>query len=123
MRKNVAVFFGGRSCENEISVITGTMTANLLRGERYEVFPVYIAQNGCMYTGDLFDTATFKEADLSKKFDRASVADGKLYAVRGKKMRELCAFRRPRISRSPKGITESAAPWRCGAWKSGWVIP
>ena len=92
MRKNVAVFFGGRSCENEISVITGTMTANLLRGERYEVFPVYIAQNGCMYTGDLFDTATFKEADLSKKFDRASVADGKLYAVRGKKMRELCAL-------------------------------
>ena len=30
MGKNIAVVFGGRSNENEISVITGTMAANVL---------------------------------------------------------------------------------------------
>ena len=49
MRKNVAVIFGGISCENEISVITGTMAANLIDSEKYAVHPVYIAQNGEMY--------------------------------------------------------------------------
>ena len=52
MRKNVAVIFGGISCENEISVITGTMAANLIDPEKYAVYPVYIAQNGEMYTGE-----------------------------------------------------------------------
>ena len=46
MQKNVAVIFGGRSCENEVSIITGTMSANLLRGQKYAVYPVYIAQGG-----------------------------------------------------------------------------
>ena len=44
MPESVVVLFGGKSCENEVSVITGTMAANILRG-RYEVFPVYIAQS------------------------------------------------------------------------------
>ena len=64
MRKNVAVIFGGISCENEISVITGTMAANLIDSEKYAVHPVYIAQNGAMYTGEqLRDTAFFRGAD------------------------------------------------------------
>ena len=39
--KNVLVFFGGVSCEHEVSVITGVMTANCLSGEA-NVYPVYI---------------------------------------------------------------------------------
>ena len=91
MRKNVAVIFGGRSCENEISVITGTMAANLLDAERYAVFPVYIAQSGAMYTGEMLrDTAFFRGGDLDKKCARALFFDGKLFEMRGRKRRELC---------------------------------
>ncbi len=91
MRKNVAVIFGGRSCENEISVITGTMAANLLDAERYAVFPVYIAQSGAMYTGEMLrDTAFFRGGDLDKKCVRALFFDGKLFEMRGRKRRELC---------------------------------
>ena len=91
MRKNVVVFFGGISCENEISAITGTMAANLIDPERYAVYPVYISQSGTMYTGELLrDTAFFRGADLDKRCPRAIVSGGKLYELRGKKLREVC---------------------------------
>lgn len=52
MQKNLIVFFGGMSCENEVSIITGVMTANLLKQiENLHVIPVYIAQTGIFYTG------------------------------------------------------------------------
>ena len=91
MRKNVAVIFGGISSENEISVITGTMAANLIDEERYAVYPVYISQDGRMYTGSVLrDTAFFRGADFEKKCPHAVFADGKLYEIRGKKLKELC---------------------------------
>ena len=50
MQKNVAVLFGGISCENEISVITGVMAANLLDGDRYSVHPNrYTYRRGILY--------------------------------------------------------------------------
>lgn len=45
--KTVAVFFGGRSNEHEISVITGMFAAGLLRGI-YRVLPVLLPQEGGM---------------------------------------------------------------------------
>ncbi len=48
---NVAVFFGGSSCEAEISVITGMYAVNLLRGTRYHVLPVYLPPEGGMVYG------------------------------------------------------------------------
>ncbi len=91
MRKNVAVIFGGKSCENEVSVITGTMTANLLRGENYTVYPVYVSQTGAAYTGDaLFDVSVFQGGVYRKKCARAVFYDGGLYEVKGKHIRSLC---------------------------------
>lgn len=89
MQKNIAVLFGGMSSENEVSIVTGVMAANLLDGERYAVWPVYIAQNGGFYTGKaLLDTANFREG--TEKFTPAALAGGCLYERRGKKWRELC---------------------------------
>lgn len=88
MRKTAAVFFGGRSCENEISIITGTMVCNVLRGGAYDVYPVYIAQDGGMFTGEaLFDVASFRKEP--KEFLPARLDGGTLYAARGKKLRPL----------------------------------
>ena len=89
MPKNVAVFFGGRSCENEISVITGTMACNVLRGGPYNVYPVYIAQDGAMFTGEaLFDVASFRGRER-RGFLPAQLCGGTLYTVRGKKRRAV----------------------------------
>ena len=64
MRK-VAVFFGGKSCENEISVLTGVFVLNLIDREKFSPFPVYIHTDGGMYTSPkMTDLNFFKD----KKF-------------------------------------------------------
>ena len=51
-KKNIAVLFGGRSVEHEISVITALQLINVLDVTQYEPVPVYIAQSGRWYVGD-----------------------------------------------------------------------
>ncbi|MDE6597327.1 MAG: ATP-grasp domain-containing protein [Clostridia bacterium] len=73
MNKSVAVIFGGVSNENEISVITGTMAANVLKSGGDSVIPLYVSQRGEMYTGEnLADINNFKNGKYSS-FPRASV--------------------------------------------------
>ena len=52
MGKNIAVVFGGRSNENEISVITGTMACNVLKSGGDTVIPLYISDDNEFYCGD-----------------------------------------------------------------------
>ncbi len=52
MKINVAVMFGGKSVEHEISVISALQAAEHLDREKYAVIPVYISKQGKMYTGD-----------------------------------------------------------------------
>ncbi|MDD4616333.1 MAG: D-alanine--D-alanine ligase [Alphaproteobacteria bacterium] len=47
----VAVLFGGRSPESDVSIVTGLQAIKALDPERYEAFPVYIAQDGEWLTG------------------------------------------------------------------------
>ena len=55
-KKNLAVLFGGRSVEHEISVITAIQLMNVIDVTQYNIIPVYIAQTGRWYVGDnLFD--------------------------------------------------------------------
>lgn len=48
--RNVAVVFGGKSCENEISILTGVFVLNVLDREKYNPVPVYVHTDGGMYT-------------------------------------------------------------------------
>ena len=60
--KRVLVIFGGVSNENEISVITGTMAANVLKSGGDEVIPLYISNQGEMFTGEkLLDVLSYKD--------------------------------------------------------------
>ena len=47
----VGFFFGGRSVEHEVSVITGLQAMYALNTEKYAPVPVYITKTGIMYTG------------------------------------------------------------------------
>ena len=51
-KKNLAVLFGGRSVEHEISVITAIQLMNVIDVTQYNIIPVYIAQTGRWYVGD-----------------------------------------------------------------------
>lgn len=51
MKTTVAVFFGGRSTEHEISVISAVQAINAIDAEKYEVIPVYITKQGKWLSG------------------------------------------------------------------------
>ena len=48
---NIAVIFGGESCEHDISVITGIQLINNLNEYLYNIIPIYINKKGVWYTG------------------------------------------------------------------------
>ncbi|MBQ1254711.1 MAG: D-alanine--D-alanine ligase [Clostridia bacterium] len=51
MKIQVAVLFGGKSVEHEISVISALQAMNSIPTEKYEIIPVYITKSGEFYTG------------------------------------------------------------------------
>lgn len=64
----VGVFFGGKSVEHEVSIITMHQAIDSLNPEKYEVVPIYIAKDGIMYTGDdLLDLYSFRDMDVLLK--------------------------------------------------------
>lgn len=52
MKISVAVLFGGKSVEHEISVISAVQAMGYLDKEKYELVPVYITKSGKLYTGE-----------------------------------------------------------------------
>lgn len=62
MKTNIGVFFGGRSTEHEISVISASQAMSAIDRERYDVTPIYISKQGQWYTGDaLLDVANYRD--------------------------------------------------------------
>ena len=51
MKTNIGVFFGGRSTEHEISVISANQAINAIDSSKYDVTPVYITKEGRWFTG------------------------------------------------------------------------
>lgn len=86
MGKSIAVIFGGKSNENEVSVITGTMAANVLKSGGDTVTPLYMSQRGELYTGEgLLNITSYKDGGY-EKCSRAVVGKGGVYVLnkRGK---------------------------------------
>lgn len=52
VKKKIAVFFGGRSPEHDVSVVTALQAMQALDPSLYDAFPVYIAPDGRWLTGD-----------------------------------------------------------------------
>ncbi len=52
MKTRVAVFFGGRSPEHDVSIVTGLQALEALDQDRFAGFPVYVATDGKWFTGD-----------------------------------------------------------------------
>ena len=70
MKTNVAVFFGGRSVEHEISVISALQAINAFDKEKYNIIPIYISKQGRWYTGDnLLDIRNYR--DMKKVIEDA----------------------------------------------------
>ena len=64
MKVKVGVFFGGKSVEHEVSIITAIQAIENMDKEKYDVVPIYITKDNKMYVGDLIgDISNYKDID------------------------------------------------------------
>ena len=76
---NVALIFGGRSPEHEVSIVTAHQV-NAALSDTHNVIPIYISKDGVWLTGEkLNELKTFTEGNLpnTDNFDTVSVEFGK----------------------------------------------
>lgn len=87
-KTNIGVVFGGRSVENEISVITAIQAMEAVDTEKYDVTPIYISKQGRWYTGEaLRHSENYKNleqlyASCEEVYLRPVYGDNHLYKVR-----------------------------------------
>ena len=88
MKINLAVLFGGRSVEHEVSVISAVQAMASMNKEKYNIIPVYMTKKSEFYTGEkLFDINSFKDipALLSECTECVFVrSEGKVQLIRQK---------------------------------------
>ena len=62
MKTNVAVFYGCRSVEHEVSIISAVQAMASIDREKYDITPVYVTKEGEMYTGEcMFTIEEYKD--------------------------------------------------------------
>ena len=66
MKIRVAVVFGGKSTEHEISVISAVQAMHAIDTEKYDVIPVYLTKENICYTGDGLKEITTFQKDLKE---------------------------------------------------------
>lgn len=72
-KKNIAVIFGGRSAEHDVSIITAhtPIIDSLEVTGNYDVWPVYISKEGHWYSNkDMNDISYFRDGDIGHKLKR-----------------------------------------------------
>lgn len=74
MKTNIAVFFGCRSVEHEVSIISAVQAMHAINRDKYDVTPVYVAKDGSMYTGEnLFEIENYRDlSELLKSAKRVT---------------------------------------------------
>lgn len=88
MKTNIGVFFGGRSTEHEISVISASQAMHAINRDKYEVTPIYISKDGKWYTGDaLFEVKNYRNMpkllkELEPVYMRPVYDDYNLYKIK-----------------------------------------
>ena len=61
MKTNIAVIFGCRSVEHEVSIISAVQAMRAIKREKYDVTPIYVTKSGEMYTGNaLFEIENYR---------------------------------------------------------------
>lgn len=89
MKTNIAVFFGGRSVEHEISVISALQAINAFDKEKYNIIPVYISKQGRWYTGNnLLELGNYRDMKVltdnaTEVYMRPEYGDYNLYKAQG----------------------------------------
>ena len=69
---NIGVFFGSRSPEHDVSIITAQMIINVLKQDgKYNVMPIYLDKKGRWFISDkLSNVEFFRKSEFEKELDK-----------------------------------------------------
>jgi len=69
--KKVAVLFGGKSTEHDVSIVSGTSVISNLDKDKYEIYPIYIDKLGefYKYTKNVYDINVMKIGESIKEIE------------------------------------------------------
>ena len=81
--KTIAVFFGGKSTEHDISILSANLVINVLKTD-YDIVPVYITKNNDFYTGKMDNISVFKNFN-PKKFKRITFVKNNIFLLKNKR--------------------------------------
>ncbi len=87
--KNILVFFGGKSVERDVSIITGVLTLNSIDKTKYNPVPIYVDETEKWYTGEkLIDLDEYKNLQVGS-LERVALfsGDNTLYIVKKNKIK------------------------------------
>ncbi len=84
-RLTIAVFYGGRAAEHDVSIISALQAMEALPTDRYDVVPVYITRQGHFVTGPMLRDKTFYQ-NFEERFVKRCYIDttpgvNELYAI------------------------------------------
>ena len=69
MKTNIAFFYGCRSVEHEVSIISAVQAMRAVDREKFDITPVYVTKDGEMYTGDcLLEISEYR--NLPQRFEK-----------------------------------------------------
>jgi D-alanine-D-alanine ligase len=101
----VAVFFGGRSVEHGVAIVTAAQVMGVMDRARYEVLAVYAAERGDYFLVPEFQVSNYATLPLNPAgFDAFARSKGRKVLVSAEKGRLLTAVR------STPGIGERLSP-------------
>ncbi len=97
MKTNVAFFYGCRSVEHEVSIISAVQAMRAIDVEKYDITPIYVTKDGEMYTGeDLFTIEEYRNIPaLLKKCRKVEFSRENNQVVMRDEKRSLFSNKKP----------------------------
>ncbi len=84
---NIAVFFGGKTAEHDVSIVTAQQLIQNMDREKYNPIPVYITRDGDWLTGPKLNSI-----EAFKVFDKNSTDICRVYIPANTKVKQLYRF-------------------------------
>ncbi|MBP5661748.1 MAG: D-alanine--D-alanine ligase [Clostridia bacterium] len=83
----IAVFFGGKSVEHDVSIVTAQQLMQNINREKYTVVPVYISREGDWYSGE-----KLMHVEAFRHFDAGDPAVTRVYLPANTRVKQLYRF-------------------------------
>ena len=89
MKTRLAIVFGSRACEHDVSIISGLQALYAADAQKYDAFPVYISREGEWFVGDALRKMEFYKSRIGARsgacFPRESMASSRSWTRRSTK--------------------------------------